>query len=189
MARKAKAGAKAKAQSKPKSKAKPKSAGKSARKSAKARKPSPIPKGYGSVQAYLIVAGAAKAIAFYKAAFGAKERMRMNGPGGTIAHAELEIGDSVIMLADESPDWNAYAPTKYGGSPISLMLYVPNVDAVVKKAAAAGAKITRPVKDEFYGDRRGDIEDPFGHHWHISTHVEDVSPKEMDRRMKAMGGG
>jgi PhnB protein len=185
MARKAKAKAKAKAR--PKAAKQPaKRAGKN---SAKARKPSPIPQGYGSVQPYLIVAGAAKAIAFYKSAFGAKERMRMAAPGGKIAHAELEIGDSVIMLADESPDWNAYAPAKYGGSPISLMLYVPNVDQVVKKAAAAGGKITRPVKDEFYGDRRGDIEDPFGHHWHISTHVEDVSDKEMERRMKAMAGG
>ena len=158
------------------------------RKSARAAKPSPVPKGYRTVQPYLIVDGAAKALAFYKAAFGAKERMRLDAPGGRIGHAEIEIGDSVIMLADEAPQWDAHAPAKYGGSPVSIMIYVANVDAVVKKAIAAGAKLTREVKDQFYGDRSGGIDDPFGHHWHISTHIEDVSPKEMDRRMKAMMG-
>ena len=185
MARRAKAKAKTKAR--PKAKTARKASAQ--RKSARARKPSPIPKGYRSIQPYLIVDGAAKAIALYKAAFGAKERMRMPMPGGKIGHAELEIGDGVVMLADEAPDWNAHAPGIFGGSPVSIMLYVTDVDRVVKKAEAAGAKITRAVKDEFYGDRRGDITDPFGHHWHISTHVEDVSAKEMDRRMKAMGGG
>lgn len=185
MARSAKAKTKAKAKAKAK-RATRKPAGK---KPARAAKPSPIPKGYRTVQPYLIVDGAAKALAFYKAAFGAKERMRMNAPGGRIGHAEIEIGDSVIMLADESPEWDAHAPAKYGGSPVSIMIYVPNVDQVVKKALAAGAKLTREVKDQFYGDRSGGIDDPFGHHWHISTHVEDVSPKEMDRRMKAMMGG
>jgi len=174
---------KVKAKSKAKTKAKAKRATK---KSAKAAKPSPIPKGYRSIQPYLIVDGAAKALAFYKAAFGAKERMRMPGPDGKIGHAEIEIGDSVVMLADEAPNWDAHAPGKYGGSPVSIMVYVANVDAVVKKAVQAGAKITREVKDQFYGDRSGGVTDPFGHHWHISTHVEDVSPKEMDRRMKAM---
>ena len=167
-------------------KAKPKLA---AKKPAKAAKPSPVPKGYRSIQPYLIVDGAAKAIAYYKAAFGAKERMRLAAPGGKLGHAELEIGDCVVMLADEAPSRDAYAPAKYGGSPVSLMIYVADVDAVVKKAVRAGGTLTREVEDQFYGDRSGGIEDPFGHHWHISTHIEDVSPKEMDRRMKAMMGG
>ena len=175
MARKVKAKAKAKAKAK-----------RATKKSAKAAKPSPIPKGYRSVQPYLIVDGAAKAIAYYKAAFGAKERMRMDAPGGKIGHAEIEIGDCVIMLADEAPQWDAHAPARYGGSPVSIMIYVPNVDAVVKKAVGAGGKLTREVKDQFYGDRSGGITDPFGHHWHIATHVEDVSEKEMKRRMDAM---
>jgi PhnB protein len=160
-----------------------------AMRSAKASKPSPIPSGYRSVQPYLIVDGAAKAIAFYKAAFGAEERMRMPAPGGRIGHAELAIGDCIVMLADEAPDWNAHAPAKYGGSPVSIMLYVADVDAVVKKAVKAGAKVTRAVKDQFYGDRSGGIVDPFGHHWHVATHIEDVSVKEVERRMKAMMGG
>jgi PhnB protein len=187
MARKAKAKAKSKALPRA-----PKAGAKRAqKKSAKVAKPSPVPKGYRSVQPYLIVDGAAKAIAFYKTAFGAKERLRMDAPGGRIGHAEIEIGDCVIMLADEAPQWDAYAPAKYGGSPMSIMVYVANVDAVVKKAVAAGAKLTREVKDQFYGDRSGGITDPFGHHWHISTHIEDVSEKEVKRRMAAMakGGG
>src|SRR5581483_4477926 len=169
MARKVQAKAKTKAKAK---RATKKSAARKPahRKSAGARKPSPIPAGYRSVQPYLIVDGAAKAIAFYKTAFGAKERMRMAMPGGKVGHAELEIGDCVVMLADEAPEWNAHAPAKYGGSPVSIMIYVPNVDAVVKKAVAAGGKITREVKDQFYGDRSGGIDDPFGHHWHIATH-------------------
>jgi PhnB protein len=183
MAKRSKANTKTKAKAK---RATKKTAGKV---SARAGKPSPIPQGYRSVQLYLIVDGAAKAIAFYKAAFGAKERMRMDAPGGRIGHAEIEIGDCVIMLADEAPQWEAFAPAKYGGSPVSIMLYVPNVDAVVKKAVAAGGKLTREVKDQFYGDRSGGITDPFGHHWHISTHVEDVSEKEIKRRMKAMAQG
>ncbi|HVY99440.1 MAG TPA: VOC family protein [Dongiaceae bacterium] len=180
MARKVKAKAKT---ARPKVKAKP----------AKAARPSPapghLPAGYRSIQPYLIVDGAAKAIAFYKAAFGAKERMRLPAPGGRIGHAELEIGDSVVMLADEAPDWDAYGPGKYGGSPVSIMIYVADVDAVVKKAVKAGAKLTREVKDQFYGDRAGGIDDPFGHHWHIATHIEDVSPREMKRRMDAMATG
>jgi PhnB protein len=173
-----------------KAKAKPKTK-RATKKPARAAKPSPVPEGYRSIQPYLIVDGAAKAIAYYKAVFGAKERMRMPAPGGRIGHAELEIGDCVVMLADEAPNWEAYAPAKYGGSPISLMVYVADVDAVVKKAVKAGGKVTRAVKDQFYGDRSGGITDPFGHHWHIATHIEDVSPKEVARRMKAMmkGGG
>jgi len=181
-----------KVKAKAKTKARPKAKTKAAGKPAKAAKPSPIPKGYRSIQPYLIVDGAAKAIAFYKTAFGAKERMRMAAPGGKIGHAEIEIGDSVVMLADEAPQWDAHAPAKYGGSPVSIMIYVANVDAVVKKAVAAGGKVTREVKDQFYGDRSGGIDDPFGHHWHIATHIEDVSEKEMKRRMDAMmkqGGG
>ncbi|MES1150846.1 MAG: VOC family protein [Dongia sp.] len=178
---------KAKARARPK--ARPKAKAKSARKPAKAAKPSPVPKGYRSIQPYLIVDGAAKAIAFYKTAFGAKERMRLDAPGGRIGHAELEIGDCVIMLADEAPQWDAYAPAKYGGSPLSIMVYVADVDAVVKKAVAAGAKLIREVKDQFYGDRSGGITDPFGHHWHIATHIEDVSEKEVKRRMAAMAKG
>jgi PhnB protein len=171
--------------------AKPKAKKKTAKRAApkRAARPSAIPKGYHSVQPYLIVDGAAKALAFYKAAFGAKERLRFPGPGGRIGHAEIQIGDCVVMLADEAPDHGAYAPGKFGGSPVSLMIYVPNVDAVVKQAVAAGGRLTREVKDQFYGDRSGGIDDPFGHHWHISTHIEDVSPKEMDRRMKAMMKG
>src|SRR5262249_34686401 len=126
------------------------------------------------------------AIDYYKKAFGAKERMRMPMPGGRIGHAELQIGDAVVMLADEAPDWNAHGPRKFGGSPVSIMLYVLDVDDTVQKAVKAGGKITREVKDQFYGDRSGGIEDPFGHHWHIATHIEDVPMKEMDRRMKAM---
>jgi PhnB protein len=171
--------AKAKAKTKPRTK----------RAAKRPAKPSPVPEGYRTIQPYLIVDGAAKAIAFYKAAFGAKERMRLPAPGGRIGHAELEFGDCVIMLADEAPQWDAYAPAKYGGSPISITVYVPDVDAVVKKAVKAGGKLTREVKDQFYGDRSGGIDDPFGHHWHIATHIEDVPPKEMKRRMAAMAKG
>ena len=149
-------------------------------------KVSPIPKGYHSITPYLIIKGAAQAIDYYKKVFGAKEEVRMNGPDGKVAHAELQIGDSRIMLADENPNMgqgHASAAT-IGASPISLYLYLPDVDNVVKNAAAAGAKILRPVADQFYGDRSGFIQDPFGHLWGIATHVEDVSPEEMKERMK-----
>jgi PhnB protein len=142
----------------------------------------PIPSGYRSVTPYLIVADAAAAIDFYKRAFAATERLRLAAPGGKIGHAELEIGDSLIMLADEHPQTAAYAPAKYGGSPVSLHLYVVDVDAVAAQAVAAGAKVLRPVADQFYGDRLGTFEDPFGHHWHLSTHIEDVSSEEIGRR-------
>src|SRR5262245_4624126 len=146
----------------------------------------PVPDGYHNATPYLIVDGAAKALDFYKQVFGAKERMRMPSPGGKVGHAEITIGDSVIMLADEHPEMGARAPKAFGGSPVSLVLYVENVDATVKNAVGAGAKLLKPIEDKFYGDRMGTIEDPFGHHWHVSTHVEDVAPEEIERRAAAM---
>jgi PhnB protein len=132
------------------------------------------------------VQGAADAIGFYKKAFGAKEVMRMPGPGGTIGHAEIQVADSRIMLADEFPEMNFRSPRSVGGTPVNLHLYVPDVDKVVKKALAAGAKSLRPVADQFYGDRGGTVEDPFGHVWHIATHIEDVPMKELKKRAAAM---
>jgi PhnB protein len=145
-----------------------------------------IPDGYHSITPYLIVRGAAKAIDYYKEVFGATELMRMPDPSGKIGHAELKIGDSFIMLADEFPDMGYLSPEGRGGTPVSLMLYVPNVDATVEKAVEAGAKMVKAVADQFYGDRNGTLTDPFGHVWTISTHKEDVSPEEMKRRMAAM---
>jgi PhnB protein len=146
----------------------------------------PIPDGYHSVTPYLIVDDGARAIDFYKQAFGAKELMRMPAPGGKIGHAEIKIGDSVIMLADEAPDMDARSAKHFGGSPVSLMVYVDDVDSLFPRAVAAGAKEVRPVADQFYGDRSGTVKDPFGHSWHLSTHKEDVSPEEMKKRMDAM---
>jgi len=147
----------------------------------------PIPDGHNSVLAYLIVDGAARALDFYKSAFGATELFRHEAPGGKIGHAEVRIGDTVVMLADVHPDFDAHGPAKYGGSPVSLHLYVEDVDKVAQRAVAAGAKVKRPVADQFYGDRLGTLEDPFGHTWHVSTHIEDVSAEELDRRAaKAM---
>jgi PhnB protein len=140
---------------------------------------SPIPQGYHSVTPYLICKGAADAIEFYKKAFGAEEVVRMGKPGERITHAEMKIGDSHIMLADEHPEAGIYSPQHYGGSPVSMLVYVPNVDAKVEAAVAAGAKLTRPVADQFYGDRAGVVVDPFGHQWYIHTHIKDVSPEEM----------
>jgi PhnB protein len=148
----------------------------------------PIPDGYHTVTPYLVVQGAAAAIDFYKQAFGASELFRMNGPDGKVGHAEIRIGDSPIMLADESPQMGARGPKSIGGSPISIMLYVEDCDAVVQRAVAAGAKLTRPVQDQFYGDRSGGLEDPFGHTWYIATHKEDVPPEEMRRRAAALHG-
>jgi len=142
----------------------------------------PIPDGYRSLTPYLIVGDGAGAIAFYKQAFGASERMRLARPDGKVAHAELAVGDSVIMLADEYQAHGARAPGTFGGSPVMLHLYVEDVDAVVAKATAAGAKPVRPVENQFYGDRAGSVTDPFGHVWHIATHVEDVPPDEIGRR-------
>jgi PhnB protein len=143
----------------------------------------PTPEGYHSVTPYLFVKNAAQAIAFYQRVFDAKEVMHHAQPDGKIMHAELTIGDSKIMLADECPQMNAHAPEKFGGSPISIHLYVNDVDHTVKQAVAAGAKIIREVADQFYGDRSGGITDPFGHSWYIATHIEDVSEEEMQKRM------
>jgi PhnB protein len=151
-----------------------------------AGKVKPIPEGYHSVTPYLIVDGAAAAIEFYKKIFGAIEVVRMPAPGGRIGHAEIKIGDSHVMLADENPEMNARSPKSVGGSSISLLLYVENVDKIVERAVAAGAKLERPVEDKFYGDRMGGIVDPFGHLWYVGTHIEDVSPEEMKKRMAAM---
>ena len=141
----------------------------------------PIPEGYHSVTPYMICKGAAEAIEFYKTAFGAVEVMRMAGPNGQIAHAEIKIGDSHIMLSDEHPEMGIYSPQHYGGSPISVLLYVENADGTVNAAVAAGAKVTRPLKDEFYGDRAGTVVDPFGHQWYVHTHIKDVSSEELQR--------
>jgi PhnB protein len=148
----------------------------------------PIPDGYHAITPYLIIDGAARAIEFYKAAFGATELLRFHGPDGKLGHAELRIGDSVVMLADEVPDRGIVAPGRIGGSPVSLMLYVEGVDAVVDRAVTHGATIKRPVADQFYGDRTGTIEDPFGHQWHIATHTEDLSFEEVKRRAAAQAG-
>ncbi|HEU4344860.1 MAG TPA: VOC family protein [Candidatus Binatia bacterium] len=151
-----------------------------------------IPDGYHSVTPYLIVKGADRAIDFYKRVFGASQRMRMDGPNGTVGHAEIEIDGSAIMLADEFPDMGFRSPQSLGGAGVSLHLYVKDVDACFNKAIATGAKALRPVQDQFYGDRSGTLEDPFGHVWTISTHKEDVSPEELRRRseafMKQQGG-
>ena len=144
----------------------------------------PIPDGYHSVTPYLIVRGAAKAIDFYVNAFGATELMRMPGPDGTIGHAEIRIGDSPVMLADENAAVNAEGPEILGGSPVLLMIYVEDCDAVFQRALSLGATQVKPVQDQFYGDRSGSLTDPFGHQWTVATHTEDVSPEEMSRRMK-----
>ena len=142
-----------------------------------------IPKGYNTVTPYLVIKGAAKAIEYYKNVFGATVVVRMDGPNGMVGHAELQIGDSRIMLVDENPQMGNRSAESIG-SPVSLYLYLPDCDKVVAKAAEAGAKILKPVADQFYGDRSGFIQDPFGHLWGIATHVEDVSDAEMKERMK-----
>src|SRR6202162_2714405 len=145
-----------------------------------------IPKDYNSVTPYLVVKDAAKAIEYYKKIFGATETVRMNGPDGKVGHAELKIGNSHIMLADENPSMGQghASATTVGGSPVSLYVYVPDCDKVIEKAVAGRAKILKPAQDQFYGDRSGFIQDPFGHLWGIATHKEDVSPQEMEERMK-----
>ena len=149
----------------------------------------PIPDGYPRVTPYLHVDGASKAIEFYRTVFGAKERMRMAGPDGRIGHAELEIGNSMIMVADEHPDMNIRGPKSVGGTPVTVLVYVEDVDRAFERALKAGAKELRPVENQFYGDRSGQFEDPFGHHWNVATHVEDVPPDEMAKRAaKTMGG-
>lgn len=146
------------------------------------------PQGYNTLTPYLNIKGAAKAIEFYEKAFGAKEIMRLSAPDGTVAHAEIEIGDSKFMLAEENPQWGNLSPLSLGGSPVTLCLYVEDVDAVFAKALKEGATVTdgMEVKDQFYGERAGSLTDPFGHKWSIMTHIEDVSTEEMQRRMDAM---
>jgi len=145
----------------------------------------PIPEGYHTVTPYLACDGAVKALEFYKQAFGAVVVASMPMPNGKIGHAEIKIGDSFIMLADESPEAGMRSPKSYGGSPVSVVLYVKDCDAVVGQAASAGGTIARPLRDEFYGDRTATIVDPFGHTWHIHTHIRDVSPEEMKKAMQA----
>jgi PhnB protein len=145
----------------------------------------PVPEGYSTVTPYLIVSGAANAIDFYTRVFNAKELMRFGGPDGKVGHAELQIGDSRIMLADEHPQMGYRSPKALGGSATSIMLYVDDVDRVFKRAVDAGSKTQQELKNQFYGDRSGTVIDPFGHVWTIATHVEDVSPEEMQRRMEA----
>jgi PhnB protein len=147
-----------------------------------------IPDGYHSVTPYLMVKGAGAALEFYKRAFGVTEVMRMPAPDGKIGHAEIKIGDSHIMLADEYPERGYLGPQSLGGTSVSLMIYVERVDDVFKQALAAGAKELQPIKDQFYGDRSGTLLDPFGHMWTIATHVEDVSPQEMERRAQEYMG-
>lgn len=144
----------------------------------------PIPDGYHSVTPYLIVNGGVKALEFYKQAFGAQELFRIERDG-KIGHAEIKIGDSPIMLADEHLEMGARSPQSLGGSPVSIMLYVENADRMTEQAVAAGAKIVRPLENKFYGDRSATLADPFGHTWHVSTHIEDVSSEEMNRRIAA----
>ena len=145
-----------------------------------------IPDGYTAVTPYLTVKGAAQAIEFYKKAFGAEEVMRFPSPDGKIMHAEVRIGGAVVMLHDEAPQWSAFSPETVGDTASSIMLYVDDVDAVIKRAAEAGATVTMPATDMFYGDRCGNIKDPFGHKWSVATHIEDVAPDEMQRRMAKM---
>lgn len=145
-----------------------------------------IPDGYHSVTPYLIVDGAAKALDFYKRAFDAVELVRMGGPDGKIGHAEIRIGNSPVMMADEHPEMGFRSPTSLGNTPVGLMIYVEDCDAVYNQAVGEGAKVLKPLADQFYGDRSGTVLDPFGHQWTIATHKEDVSPEEMDRRMNSM---
>jgi PhnB protein len=146
----------------------------------------PIPDGYSAVTPYITVKGASAAIDFYKKAFGAEESYRLDGPDGKVMHAEIRIGGAPIMLHDEMPDWKALSPQTIGDTACSLMLYVSDADAVVKRAVAAGATLTMEVADQFYGDRCGSIKDPFGHKWSIATHIEDVSNEEIGKRAQKM---
>lgn len=149
-------------------------------------KVNPIPEGMHSVTPHLVCAGAAEAIEFYKKAFGAVEGARLPGPDGKLMHAMIRIGDSAVMLVDEMPQWGALGPKSLKGSPVTIHLYVEDVDAVVKRAVSLGAKVTMPVDDMFWGDRYGKLEDPFGHHWSIGTHKRDVTPEEMQQAMRGM---
>lgn len=152
----------------------------------KVKKVAAIPKGYNNITPYLIIDGATSAIEFYKRVFGAKEKLRMEHQPGTIGHAELQIGDTKVMLADECPGSNMYNPKKVGGSPVIIHLYVKDVDDVVERAVDMGAFLRRPAQNMFYGDRSAHIEDPYGHQWCVSTHVEDVSPAQTKKRAEKM---
>jgi len=145
-----------------------------------------IPAGYTGVTAYLIIRNAARALEFYKNAFGATEVLRLPGPNGSIGHAEIRLGDGHVMLADENVEMGHRGPEILGGSPVSLMFYVKDVDARFAQALAAGATVKHPIKDQFYGDRSGSVTDPFGYVWTIATHIEDIAPDEMQRRIAAM---
>ena len=147
----------------------------------------PVPDGMRTVTPHLVCAGAADAIEFYKKAFGAVEMARLPGPQGKVAHAMIRIGDSVVMLVDEFPEMGSLSPKSFKGSPVTIHLYVDNVDATVERAVKAGAKITMPVADMFWGDRYGQLVDPFGHHWSVGTHVRDVSMEEMQQAMQKGG--
>jgi PhnB protein len=150
----------------------------------------PIPDGYPRVTPYLCVDGAAAAIDFYTKVLGAAEKVRMAAPGGKIGHAELSLGDSILMLADEHPEVGFLGPKSVGGTPVTISVYVENVDEVFERAVAQGASAERPIEDQFYGDRTGQFQDPFGHRWHVATHVEDVPPEEMEKRAAdAMAAG
>jgi len=148
------------------------------------KKVSYIPKGYNTITPYLVIKGAANAIEYYKNVLGATVVMRMDSPNGQVGHAELQIGDSKFMLADENPSMGSRSAESIGASPVSLYVYLPDCDKVIEKAVAEGAKLLKPAQDQFYGDRSGFFQDPFGHYWCIATHIEDVSPQEMDERIK-----
>jgi uncharacterized glyoxalase superfamily protein PhnB len=150
--------------------------------------PKPIPEGMHSLTPHLVCAGAADAIDFYKRAFNAVEEARIPGPEGKLIHAAVKIGDSTLMLVDENPQWGALGPKALKGSPVTIHLYVPDVDATVAQAVAAGAKVTMPVADMFWGDRYGQLEDPFGHRWSVATHTRDLTPEEMREGIAKMGG-
>lgn len=147
-----------------------------------------IPEGYEGATPYIICRNCEQAIDFYKRAFGAEELFRIGG-GGVIGHAEMKIGSAIIMLADEHPDSGAVSPQTLGGTPVSMMIYVDDVDDFTSKAVAEGLEVLRPVEDQFYGDRMGQFRDPFGHQWAIATHLEDISPEEMNRRAAELYGG
>jgi PhnB protein len=149
----------------------------------------PIPEGHRTVAPYLALKNGVKALEFYKKAFGASERYKLVLPDGRLGHAEITIGDSIIMLSDEFPEYGGKSPDTLGGSPVSIHLYVPDVDAVFKRALNAGAHEKKPVMDQFYGDRSGQLEDPFGHLWWVATHQEDVPPAEMEKRVRKLFGG
>jgi PhnB protein len=150
-----------------------------------ANKVKPIPEGYYSITPYLVIKGAAAAIDFYKQAFGATEIMRMPQPDGRVGHAELKFGNSIVMMADEYPEMQVVGPKTLGNTSVGLLLYLDDVDKAVERAVSLGATIKKPIADQFYGDRTGTIEDPFGHKWTLAVHIEDVTPEEMQRRMEA----